>query len=248
MKNGFTFGEFLLVVSLSALFVALALGMTPRDKARTAYCADKMHRLLQISHQYVSDHRGMWMAPCDLRSGAYVRPLSNGKYIKTPWKTLMTARETELTCPELPRVSHWKVVQGYGAVYNNGSSYDPQIGIYIYSPEYDSVGTGKGKRRIEPSKRIWFADSLNILEPPFPSPLLFGHLPKYPKGGELFGTVNITHAGGANIGAVDGSVTGVAADGLNEYFFPVTGGNPLRHYSAPLRLYIDRNKAKTVAK
>lgn len=248
MRKNFTFSELVVVLFCAAVFAVLLCGMTSRLDARKAYCADKMSSLLKISHQYVTDHRGMWMAPCDLKSGAYVRPLVRGGYIKTPWKVLMTARETELTCPELPRVSRWKVMQGYGAVYNNGSSYDPQIGLYIYSPEYAFVGSGKARRQVAWSKRIWFADSLNIRKPPFPSPLLFGHLPKYLKGGELFGAVNLTHGGRANIGAVDGSVAAAAPDALKEYYFPVTGGNPLRHYSAPLRLYLDRNKVRTIAK
>ncbi len=248
MKKRFTLCELLLVAFSMALLAALMLGATSRNSAREAYCADKLRNLLRISHQYVTDHRGMWMAPCDLRSGAYVRPLSRAGYLKTPWRTLMTARETELTCPELPRVGHWKVMQGYGSVYNNGSSYDPQVGIYIYSPEYAFVGKGKARRKVAWAKRIWFADSLNVLKPPFPSPLLFGHLTKYLKGGEHFGAVNLTHGGKANIAAVDGSVAAVAPDELNEYYFPVTGGKPLRHYSAPLRLYIDRNKARVISK
>ena len=248
MRKKFTLVELVIVLFCAAAFAVLLSGMTSRVEARKVYCAEKMGALLKNSHQYVTDHRGMWMAPCDLKGGAYVRPLVRGRYIKTPWKVLMTARETELTCPELPRVSHWKVMQGYGAIYNNGSSYDPQVGLYIYSPEYAFVGAGKNRRQVEWSKRIWFADSLNILKPPFPSPLLFGHLPKYLKGAELFGAVNLTHGGCANIGAVDGSVASVAPEDLREYYFSVTGGNPLRHYSAPLRLCLDRNKVRTFAK
>ena len=88
----------------------------------------------------------------------------------------------------------------------------------------------------------------SVAKPPFPSPLLFGHLPRYLKGGENFGAVNITHSGKANIGAVDGSVSAVAPEELKEYYFPVTGSKPPRHYSAPLRLYLDGGKAKTAAK
>ena len=248
MMKKFTLVELVLVLFFAAVLAVLLSGMTSRSAAREAYCTDKMGALLKISHQYVTDHRGMWMAPCNLKGGAYVRPLVRGGYIKTPWKIIMTARETELTCPELPRASRWKVVQGYGAVYNNGSSYDPQIGLYIYSPEYAFIGIGKGRREVAWSKRIWFADSLNIMTPPFPSPLLFGHLPKYIRGGEFFGAANLTHGGRTNIGAVDGSVAAVAPENLREFYFPVTGGNPLRHYSARLRLYLDRNKIRTFEK
>ena len=246
MKKRFTLGELLLVLFCVVLLVALVTGAVSPRAAREAYCGDKLRNLLKVSHQYVTDHRGMWMAPCDLRRGAYVRCLYDGRYLKSSWKTLMTARETEITCPELPRVGHWKVMQGYGSVYNNGSSYDPQVGIYMYSPEYAFVGEGKARRPISLAKRVWFADSLNVLKPPFPSPLLFGHLPRYPKGAELFGAVNLTHAGRANIGAADGSVTAASPEEFKEYYMPVTGGNPLRHYSAPLRMYLDRQQVKTL--
>lgn len=246
MKHRFTFGELLLVIFCVALLVALMPGAASPGIAREAYCRDKLRHLLEVSHRYVTDHRGMWMAPCDLRRGAYVRCLSDGKYLKTPWKTLMTARETEITCPELPRVPGCKVMQGYGSVYNNGSSYDPQIGIYMYSPEYAFVGEGKARRPVSWAKRIWFADSFNLASPPYPSPLLFGHLPGYPRRAEAFGAVNLTHSGRANIGAVDGSVTAASPEELKEYHMPVTGGNPLRHYSAPLRMYLDRHRVRTL--
>ena len=246
MKARFTLCELLLAVSLAVVLGFLLLGMTPRDKARSVRCADKLRALLAISHRYVSDHRGMWMAPCSTKNGAYVRSLSAGKYLKSSWKTLMTARETEITCPELPRVSRYRTMQGYGAVYNNGSSYDPQLGIYIYSPEYAFIGTGRRRRPVAWAKRIWFADTLNLLKPPYPSPLLFGHLPGYPKGSEVFGAVDLTHGGKANIAAVDGSVAAVAPDELKGYYFPVTGGKPLRHYSAPLRMYLDHGTVRGV--
>ena len=246
MKKGFTLVELMIVVVGLALLAALMIGMTPRDKARETYCADKMRALLQVSHRYVTDHRGMWMAPCNTKTGAYVRALSQGKYLKSSWKTLMTARETEITCPELPRVPRYPTMQGYGAVYNNGSSYDPQVGIYIYSPEYAFIGTGKGRRPVALEKRIWFADSLNLLKPPYPSVLLFGTHAAYPKGAEVFGAVNLTHSGRANIGAVDGSVTAVAPDELGEYYMPLTLKKPLRHESVPLRMYLDRGTARRV--
>jgi len=246
MKKRFTLCELLLVVCFLALLAALALGMTPREKARGAYCADKMRALLQVSHRYVTENRGMWMAPCNTKNGAYVRALSKGGYLKTPWKTLMTARETEITCPELPRVSRYQTMQGYGAVYNNGSSYDPQIGIYIYSPEYAFTGTGKGRRPVAWSKRIWFADSLNALKPPYPSPLLFGTHAAYPKGAEMFGAVNLTHSGRVNIGAVDGGVTAAGTDDLRGYHMPLTSNKPLRHSSVPLRMYLDRGTVRRV--
>ena len=244
MKKMFTPVELMIVVVCLALLAALMLGAASRSSARKAYCADKMRNLLQVSHQYVTDHRGMWMAPCNTKNGAYVRALSQGKYLKSSWKTLMTARETEITCPELPRVRRYPTMQGYGSVYNNGSSYDPQVGIYIYSPEYAFVGQGKARRPVPQSKRIWFADSLNSLKPPYPSVLLFGHYPRYPKGAEVFGAVNLTHAGRANIGNVDGSVTAATPEELKEYYLPLTSNNPVRHESVPLRMYLDRGTVR----
>ncbi|MBP0990197.1 MAG: hypothetical protein J5874_03350 [Oscillospiraceae bacterium] len=191
MKKMFTPVELMIVVVCLALLAALMLGAASRSSAREAHCADKLRNLLKISHQYVTDHRGMWMAPCNTKNGAYVRALSQGRYLKSSWRTLMTARETEITCPELPRVPRYPTMQGYGAIYNNGSSYDPQVGIYIYSPEYAFTGTGKGRRQVAWAKRIWFADSLNLLKPPYPSPLLFGTHAAYPKGAEVFGAVNL---------------------------------------------------------
>ena len=246
MRNNFTLAELAVTVFCLAIFAALIAGMTPRDTARAAYCTDKMHNLLQIAHQYVTDHRGMWMAPCNTKDGAYVRSLSVSKYLKTPWRKLMTARETEITCPELPRVPRYKVMQGYGSVYNNGSSYDPQGGHYIYSPEYAFSGTGKGRRQVPWTKRVWFADSLNLLKPPYPSPLLMGTHPACPKGAEVFGALNLTHSGRVNVGAVDGSVIAVAPEELREYYMPLTMNKPLRHTSVPLRMYIDNGVAREV--
>lgn len=246
MKKRFTLVELMIVVVGLALLAALMLGATSRDVAREAYCADKMRNLLQVSHQYVTDHRGMWMAPCNTKNGAYVRALSQGRYLKSSWRTLMTARETEITCPELPRVPRYPTMQGYGAIYNNGSSYDPQVGIYIYSPEYAFTGTGKGRRQVAWAKRIWFADSLNLLKPPYPSPLLFGTHAAYPKGAEVFGAVNLTHAGRANLGNVDGGVAAVAPEELKEYYLPLTLSNPVRHVSVPLRMYLDHGTVKRV--
>ena len=246
MKKVFTPVELMIVVVGLALLAALMLGATSRDAAREAYCADKMRHLLQVSHQYVTDHRGMWMAPCNTKNGAYVRALSRGGYLKSSWKTLMNAGETEITCPNLPRVPRYPTMQGYGSVYNNGSSYDPQLGIYIYSPEYAFTGTGKGRRPVPWAKRIWFADSLNMLKPPYPSVLLFGHYPNYPKGAEVFGAVNLTHAGRANLGAVDGSVTAAAPEELREYYVPLTSNKPVRHESVPLRMYLDHGAVREV--
>ena len=246
MKNGFTLVELMIVVVCFALLAALASGAAGDRSARGVHCADKMRALLQISHQYVTDHRGMWMAPCNTRNGAYVRALSRGKYLKSSWKTLMTARETEITCPELPRVPRYKVMQGYGSVYNNGSSYDPQVGLYIYSPEYAFTGTGKGRRTVAWAKRIWFADTLNILKPPYPSPLLFGYYPRYPKGAEVFGAVNLTHSGRVNLGTVDGGVTAAAPEELKEYYLPQTSNKPVRHVSVPLRMYLDHGAVRRV--
>ena len=244
MKKGFTLVELMIVVVGLVLLAALAIGMTPRDKARETYCADKMRNLLRISHRYVTDHRGMWMAPCNTKNGAYVRALSQGKYLKSSWKTLMTARETEITCPELPRVTRYPTMQGYGSVYNNGSSYDPQVGIYIYSPEYAFTGTGKGRRPVAWAKRIWFADTLNILKPPYPSVLLFGAHAAYPKGAEVFGAVNLTHAGRVNLGNVDGGVISAAPEELKEYYLPLTLNKPVRHVSVPLRMYLDHGAVR----
>ena len=246
MRNDFTFAELAVTVFCLAIFAALIVGMTPRDTSRAAYCTDKMHNLLQIAHQYVTDHRGMWMAPCNTKNGAYVRALSQGKYLKSSWKTLMTARETEITCPELPRVRRYPTMQGYGSVYNNGSSYDPQVGLYIYSPEYAFTGTGKGRRTVAWAKRIWFADTLNILKPPYPSPLLFGYYLRYPKGAEVFGAVNLTHSGRVNLGTVDGGVTAAAPEELKEYYLPQTSNKPVRHVSVPLRMYLDHGAVRRV--
>ena len=246
MKKKFTLFELLLVVFCLAALAALTSGATARNAARRVGCADKLRDLLKISHQYVTDHRGMWMAPCNTKNGAYVRALSQGKYLKSSWKTLMTARETEITCPALPRVPRYPTMQGYGAIYNNGSSYDPQVGLYIYSPEYAFVGSGKARRPVASDKRIWFADSLNLLKPPYPSPLLFGTHSAYPKGAEVFGAVNLTHAGRANLGVVDGSVTAAAPEDLGEYYMPLTLNNPLRHESVPLRMYLDHGTVRRV--
>ena len=71
MKKRFTLVELALVVFCVALLAALALGITPRERAREVHCTDKMRNLLKISHQYVTDHRGMWMAPCNTKNGAY---------------------------------------------------------------------------------------------------------------------------------------------------------------------------------
>ena len=244
MKKRFTLWELPLVVFCVALLVVLTLGAASRSAAHEAYCADKLRNLLRVSHQYVTDHRGMWMAPCNTKTGGYVRALSQGGYLKSSWKTLMTARETEITCPELPRVRRYPTMQGYGSIYNNGSSYDPQVGIYIYSPEYAFIGTGKGRRPVAWAKRIWFADSLNLLKPPYPSVLLFGTHAAYPKGAEVFGAVNLTHAGRANIGAVDGSVTAAAPEDLKGYYMPLTLNNPPRHVSVPLRMYLDHGTVR----
>ena len=246
MKRRFTLCELLLVVCLAALLAALILGATTRSAAREAYCADKLRNLLKASHRYVTDHRGMWMAPCNTKNGAYVRALSRGGYLKSSWKTLMTARETEISCPELPRVQRYPTMQGYGSVYNNGSSYDPQVGIYIYSPEYAFIGTGKGRRQVPWAKRIWFADTLNLLKPPYPSVLLFGTHATYPKGAEVFGAVNLTHSGRANLGTVDGGVISAAPEELREYYLPLTLNKPLRHESVPLRMYLDRGTVRGV--
>jgi len=246
MRTRFTLCELLLVVFLMGMLGALALGMTPRDKAREVYCADKLRALLRVSHRYVTDHRGMWLAPCNTKNGAYVRSLSAGKYLKSSWKTLMTARESEITCPELPRVPRYQVMQGYGSIYNNGSSYDPQIGLYIYSPEYAFTGAGKGRRPVAWAKRIWFADTLNLCKPPYPSLLISGTHAKYPKGGEVFGAVNLTHSGRVNLGCVDGSVVTAAPGELKEYYLPLTLNKPLRHVSVPLRLYLNHGTAKAV--
>ena len=239
MRKNFTLVELLLTLLCLAVLAALVAGMTPRETARAAYCTDKMRNLLKIAHQYVTDHRGMWMAPCNTKDGAYVRSLPVSKYLKTPWQKLMTARETEITCPELPRVTRYNVMQGYGSVYNNGSSYDPQSGLFIYSPEYAFKGMGKGRRPVPWAKRIWFADSLNMLKPPYPSPLLMGTHPACPKGAEVFGALNLTHSGRVNIGAVDGSVTAASPEELREYYMPLTSNKPLHHTSVPLRMYLD---------
>lgn len=236
MLKKFTLVEAVLIVFCVALLSTLVIGMTSGGTPQEARCADKMRKLLSVAHQYAEDNQGMWMAPKNLPGGAYVRCLVDGGYLKTPWNTLMTASESEITCPSLPRVARYKVIQGYGSVYNNGSDYDPQRGLYIYSPEYSFIRTKSGKTPIASSKRIWFADSMTQLKPPYPSPLLAG----YGKGENVFGSVNITHDGRANIGAVDGSVTAVSPDELNGYYLPLTGGNPLRHRSAPLRVYRER--------
>ena len=245
MKN-FTLLELVIVLFCVGVLATLTIGMTPREDAREKVCADRVRKLLEVSHLYASDHRGMWMSPCNLPSGAWVRPLVNGKYIKTPWNKLMSARESTITCPELPRVAKYKVIQGYGGVYNNGSSYDPQTGLYIYSPEYAFANVGGKRVTVEWSKRIWFADSLNILQPPYPSVLLFGVKPAYVKGGEAFGAVNLTHRGRANLGTVDGAVSAAAPGELREYYMPITGNKPLRHWSIPLQLYRDGGKVEAL--
>ena len=245
MKN-FTLPELLIVVFCVGVLATLMIGMTPREDAREKVCADRVRKLLEVSHLYVSDHRGMWMSPCNLPSGAWVRSLVNGKYLKTSWNKLMSARESAITCPALPRVAKYKVIQGYGGVYNNGSSYDPQVGLYIYSPEYAFAKVNGKRVPVEWSKRIWFADSLNILQPPSPSVLLFGVKPAYVKGGEAFGAVNLTHCGRANLGTVDGAVTAAAPGELREYYMPITGNKPLRHWSIPLQLYLDGGKVEAL--
>ena len=245
MKN-FTFPELLIVVFFVGVLATLTIGMTPREDAREKVCADRVRKLLQVSHLYASDHRGMWMSPCNLPSGAWVRPLVKAKYLKTPWNKLMSTRESAITCPELPRVAKYKVIQGYGGVYNNGSSYDPQVGLYIYSPEYAFAKVDGKRVQVEWSKRIWFADSLNILKPPYPSVLLFGVKPAYVKGGAFFGAVNLTHRGRTNLGTVDGAVTAAAPGELREYYMPITGSQPLRHWSTPLQLYLDGGKAEAL--
>ena len=245
MKN-FTLLELLIVVFCVGVLAMLTIGMTPREDAREKVCADRVRRLLKVSHLYAADHRGMWMSPCNLPSGAWVKPLVSGKYLKTPWNKLMSSRESEITCPELPRVAKYKVIQGYGGVYNNGSSYDPQVGLYIYSPEYSFAKVDGRRVPVEWSKRIWFADSLNILKPPYPSVLLFGGRPAYERGGESFGAVDPTHRGRANLGTVDGAVSAAAPENLREYFVPQTMNKPLRHESVPLRLYLDGGKAEVL--
>lgn len=247
MKKRFTLAELLIVICSLAALAALISGMTPRETARAVECYRKMHDLLKLAQMYTDDHRGVWMAPCNMKSTeSYVYRLAAGGYLKTPWHKLMTERESEIICPELPRVDRYKMIQGYGSVYNNGSSYDQQPGLYIHSPEYAFIRNGAQKIPVSPAQRIWFADTLNILKPPYPSTLLFGLLPSYMPGGESFGAVNLTHSGYANIGAVDGSVAAVRPEELGRYYLPRTGNNPLRHQSVPLRLYLDRGVPREV--
>lgn len=247
MKKRFTPAEFLVVICSLAALAALISGMTPRKTARAVGCCSKLHGLLKLAQMYTDDHRGMWMATCNTNSTkSYVHRLAAGKYLKTPWDKLMTERESEITCPELPRVDRYKVIQGYGSVYNNGSSYDPQRGLYIHSPEYAFIRSGAKKIPVSPAQRIWFADTLNILKPPYPSTLLFGFLPSYMRGGESFGAVNLTHSGYANIGAVDGSVAAVRPEEFKRYYLPRTGNDPLRHQSVPLRLFLDNGVPREV--
>ena len=240
MKKRFTLMELMLAVVCTATLAALLIGMTPQETARTVECYHRMHRLLGAAQMYTDDHRGMWMAVCNTKSTeSYVYRLATGKYLKTPWHELLTRRDSEITCPALPRVDSYKDIQGYGSVYNNGSSYDPQRGLYIHSPEYAFIRTGGKRIPLPSSQRIWFADSLNLMTPPFPSTLLFGILPAYMRGGEVFGAVNLTHGGCTSIGAVDGSVAAVRPDEFKRYYMPRTGNNPVQHTSVPMRLYLD---------
>ena len=71
MKN-FTLPELVIVIFCVWVLATLTIGMTPREDAREKVCADRVRKLLEVSHLYASDHRGMWMSPCNLPSGAWV--------------------------------------------------------------------------------------------------------------------------------------------------------------------------------